>query len=105
VVVVRISDHFCMWRCQDRYVIANTSRTIIIGDLTTQLVSEVPWTTSGKEKYFFDYPTLCMVYNVGELSLVEYGSNEVLGCCRTEYMNPRLIRYGLSGVNSCAASQ
>lgn len=32
-----------------------------------------------------------MIFNVGELTLVEYGQNEVLGNCRTEYMNPTLI--------------
>ncbi len=32
-----------------------------------------------------------MLYRGGELSLVEYGRNEVLGVCRTEYMSPYLI--------------
>lgn len=32
-----------------------------------------------------------MVFNAGELSLVEYGLNEILGSCRTEFMNPHLI--------------
>jgi len=34
-----------------------------------------------------------MVFNAGELSLVEYGNNEILGTVRTEFMNPHLIRY------------
>lgn len=34
-----------------------------------------------------------MIFNAGELSLVEYGSNEVLGSVRTEFMNPHLIRW------------
>lgn len=29
-----------------------------------------------------------MIYVSGELSLVEYGRNEVLGCCRTEHISP-----------------
>lgn len=33
-----------------------------------------------------------MIFNVGELSLVEYSSNGVLGSVRTEFMNPHLIR-------------
>ena len=33
-----------------------------------------------------------MVFNAGELSLIEYGSNEVLATVRTEFMNPHLIR-------------
>ena len=35
-----------------------------------------------------------MVFNAGELSLVEYGNNEILGTVRTEFMNPHLIRSG-----------
>lgn len=33
-----------------------------------------------------------MIFNAGELSLVEYSSNEILGSVRTEFMNPHLIR-------------
>ena len=36
---------------------------------------------------------VCMIFNAGELSLVEYGNNEILGTVRTEFMNPHLIRY------------
>lgn len=32
-----------------------------------------------------------MIFNAGELSLVEYGQNEILGSVRTEFMNPHLI--------------
>jgi hypothetical protein len=54
--------------------------------------AQIQWISSGKEKYYFDHPSLCLVFSAGELSLVEYGNNDVLGCCRTEHMNPRLIR-------------
>jgi hypothetical protein len=40
---------------------------------------------------------VCLIYNAGELSLVEYGRNEVLGTCRTEYMSPFLISVRLAG--------
>jgi intraflagellar transport protein 172 len=73
-------------------VVANTTRTLIVGDMSTQLVSEIQWVSSGKEKYYFDHPSICLVFAAGELSLIEYGNPEVLGCCRTEHMNPRLIR-------------
>ena len=33
-----------------------------------------------------------MVFNAGELSLIEYGINEILGTVRTEFMNPHLTR-------------
>jgi hypothetical protein len=32
-----------------------------------------------------------MVYHARELSLIEYGRNEILGVCRTEHMSPYLI--------------
>lgn len=37
-----------------------------------------------------------MIFNAGELSLVEYGQNEILGCVRTEFMNPHLISVRLN---------
>lgn len=37
-------------------------------------------------------PQVCMIFNAGELTLVEYGSNDTLGSVRTEFMNPHLIR-------------
>jgi intraflagellar transport protein 172 len=37
------------------------------------------WRGSGNEKYDFSNPNVCMVYNAGELTLVEYGNNEPLG--------------------------
>lgn len=33
-----------------------------------------------------------MIFNAGELTLVEYGNNDILGSVRTEFMNPHLIR-------------
>lgn len=76
----------------ERYLIAHTSDTLLLGDLNTNKLSEVAWQGSGgNENFFFDNPTVCMICNAGELSLVEYGSNEVLGSVRTEFMNPHLI--------------
>ena len=34
---------------------------------------------------------VCLVYSSGELTLVQYGQNEVLGVCRTEHMSSYLI--------------
>ena len=45
----------------------------------------------GNEKFYFENANVCMIFNAGELSLVEYGKNEVLGSVRTEFMNPHLI--------------
>lgn len=32
-----------------------------------------------------------MIFNAGELSLMEYGGSELLGSVRTEFVNPHLI--------------
>ena len=34
---------------------------------------------------------VCMIFNAGELSLVEYAVNDLLTSVRTEYMSPHLI--------------
>ena len=38
-----------------------------------------------------------LVRSAGELSLVEYGRNEILGSARTEHMNPHYISVRISG--------
>ncbi|KAI9096123.1 hypothetical protein DFS34DRAFT_154359 [Phlyctochytrium arcticum] len=81
---------------RDQYLIANTPDTLLMGDLASCKLSEIPWQGSEKEKYYFDNPTVCMVFNAGELSLVEYGVNEILGSCRTEHMSPHLLSVRLN---------
>lgn len=54
-------------------------------------LSEIPWRGSGNEKYDFSNPNICMVFNAGELFIVEYGVNEVIGTCRTENIHPNMI--------------
>jgi intraflagellar transport protein 172 len=63
-------------------------------------LSQVPWNNSGRhEKFYFDYPTVCLVFNAGELTLVEYGDNDVLCSVRTEFANPHLISVRLNERN------
>lgn len=68
----------------------------IPGLTLTLCVDQIPWQGSGQEKFYFENLYVCMVFNAGELSLVEYGVNEILGSCRTEHMSPHLIRYAYS---------
>jgi len=70
---------------KDRYLVASTFESIILGDLITCKVSEVMWRGSGNEKFDFNNLNVCMIFNAGELTLVEYGQNEPLGTCRTEF--------------------
>ncbi|CAI2386632.1 unnamed protein product [Moneuplotes crassus] len=76
---------------QDRYVIGNTAETILLGDIETGKSSEILWRGSGNEKFIFNNPNVCMIYNAGELSIVEFGVNEIIGTCRTESLHPNLI--------------
>uniref|UniRef100_A0A4W5KBN0 Intraflagellar transport protein 172 homolog n=1 Tax=Hucho hucho TaxID=62062 RepID=A0A4W5KBN0_9TELE len=82
---------------KDRYLVAHTSDTLLLGDLASNKLSEVAWQGSGgNEKFFFENETVCMIFNAGELTLVEYGSNDILGSVRTEFMNPHLISVRLN---------
>ena len=77
---------------QDRFVVANTSSTLLVGDLESLKLSEVQWLGGGgSEKYVFDNPAVAMVHSAGELSLIEYGSNDVLGSVRTDYISSHLL--------------
>ncbi|KAI1241384.1 hypothetical protein IHE44_0009870 [Lamprotornis superbus] len=77
---------------KDRYLVAHTSDTLLLGDISSNKLSEVAWKGSGgNEKFFFDNENVCMIFNAGELTLVEYGSNDILGSVRTEFVNPHLV--------------
>lgn len=76
---------------QDQFLVAHTQETLLLGDLVSCKLSEVPWTRAGGEKFYFDTAAAAAVYVAGELCLVEYGRNEILGTCRTEYPSPALL--------------
>ena len=76
---------------QDRFLVATTHSTLLLGDMESCKMSELPWRGSGNEKFDFSNPNICMVFNAGELSIVEYGVNEVIGTCRTENVHPKMI--------------
>ena len=48
---------------------------------------------------------VCLVYNAGELSLIEYGQNDILGTCRTEHMSPYLISVRLNAARGNLAAE
>lgn len=76
---------------QDRFLVARTEQTLLLGDLDSCKLSEVPWRSTGGEKFYFENEKVCMIYLAGELTLVEYGSNEILGLCRTEHVSRFLV--------------
>uniref|UniRef100_A0A914XG62 Anaphase-promoting complex subunit 4-like WD40 domain-containing protein n=1 Tax=Plectus sambesii TaxID=2011161 RepID=A0A914XG62_9BILA len=76
---------------RDRYVVAHTSDSLLLADLESGKSSEIPWQSGGNEKFYFDSENVAMIFNAGELTVVEYGINDILGSARTEFMNPHLI--------------
>ncbi|KAL7308007.1 hypothetical protein TKK_0000095 [Trichogramma kaykai] len=77
---------------RDNHVVARTAGTLIVCDIERNALSEIPWEDKhGSEKFYFEYPGVCLIYGADELTLVEYGHNEVLGTVRTESTNPRLV--------------
>lgn len=44
----------------DRYLVGHTSDTLLLGDLTSAKLSEVPWQQSGgNEKFYFENESVC----------------------------------------------
>lgn len=76
---------------KDRFVIAETSDTLLLGDLVSGRSSEVEWLGSGNEKFEFGSKDICWIGNAGEVSVVEFGLNEIIGTFRTEYATGKLI--------------
>ncbi|XP_011499324.1 PREDICTED: intraflagellar transport protein osm-1 [Ceratosolen solmsi marchali] len=75
----------------DNRVVARTAVSLLICDIQQNLLSEIPWEDkNGGEKFFFEYPGVCLIFYAGELTIVEYGRNEILGTVRTESVNPHV---------------
>jgi len=53
--------------------VANSLESIIVADLEINKCSEIPWRNDGREKFDFSNPGVCMIFNNGELTLIEYG--------------------------------
>ena len=83
----------------DNFVVLFTKESLIVGDLNLEKHSEIQWKKSGQEKFDFSNYNVCMVYNNDGLALIEYGSNEILGYCPTEYINSNLISCRLMLLN------
>lgn len=75
----------------DNFIIMFTRESLILGDLDNEKCSEISWKQTNQEKFDFSNQNVCMIFNQGELTLIEYGNNEILGYCRTEYIHSNLI--------------
>lgn len=82
---------------KDNYLVGRTEDSLILCDLTRSLTSEIPWSATGRhERFYFENPHVCLIFNAGELSLVEYGDSYILGSVRTEFVNPHVISVRLN---------
>ncbi|EAL39797.1 AGAP005330-PA [Anopheles gambiae str. PEST] len=82
---------------KDSYLVGRTEDSLILCDLTRSLTSEIPWIATGRhERFYFENPTVALIFNAGELSLVEYGEHYILGSVRTEFVNPHVISVRLN---------
>ncbi|KAL0485003.1 intraflagellar transport protein 172 [Acrasis kona] len=84
---------------RDQFLVGHTPKTLLLGDLESCKLSEIPWNGSGEEKFFFDNPRVCMVFNAGEISLIEYGINDIIGSFRTEHVSTHLISARISDIS------
>jgi intraflagellar transport protein 172 len=76
---------------KNRFVVAHTSDTLLLGDLETLKLSEIQWHGDGSERFIFDNPAACMIYFAGELTVVEYGVDELLGSVRTAFVSSHVL--------------
>lgn len=76
---------------KNRFVVATTIDTLLLGDLESLKLSEIQWHGNGTEKFIFDNPTACMIYFAGELTIVEYGIDEILGSVRTAFVSGHVL--------------
>ncbi|VDP06315.1 unnamed protein product [Soboliphyme baturini] len=76
---------------KESYVMAQTDRSLILFELETGKSSEVAWKSAGNERFYFDFANACLVYNAGEMSVIEYGRNDILISVTTQRFNPHLV--------------
>lgn len=53
----------------DRFVVAYTTNTLIIADMSNSYCSEIEWQSAGNERFYFDNEHVCMIINAGEVCI------------------------------------
>ena len=82
---------------KDRYVVAKTERTTLLGDLQTCKLSEVPWVGAGtRQDRFLFSGDVTLICSAGEVAVVELGSNELVGSFRTPKTSRALLSVRLA---------
>jgi intraflagellar transport protein 172 len=91
VVKIQLSTEIAKMNIFNNNIVFTTKDSLIIGDVDGGKYSEIPWTVSGKEIYDFSNPGMCMIYHTGELVIIEYGKNEIIGCVKADYIHPNVV--------------
>lgn len=52
----------CVLALGRRFLIGRTANTLLMGDLESCKLSEIPWQTDGSEKFHFENDRVCMVH-------------------------------------------
>jgi len=85
----------------DRYVIVRTPQTFVVGDMKSKKTSEMPATmmegdNAIKERFVFIDDIAVLVWNTGELTVVEFGKQTPLAAIPTQYASSYLLslRFG-----------
>ncbi|KAK2948164.1 putative Intraflagellar transport protein 172 [Blattamonas nauphoetae] len=76
---------------KDRYLVANTAASLLLGDLVKQNLSEVDWHVTNKERFNFEHESVCVIITPGELTFVQYGNHDLLGTVRTDFASKNLF--------------
>ena len=76
---------------RDKYVVAFTTATLLLGNLATFKLAEIDWCQSGGERFCFENDRVALVYNLGELTVVQYDRNAPLATLRSEHVSPYLV--------------
>ncbi|OUC47010.1 putative WD domain, G-beta repeat protein, partial [Trichinella nativa] len=75
----------------DRFVVAKSNSSLLVADFFKNKYSEVRWQSAGNEKYYFEFENVCLVFNAGEVILIEYGIDSVLFSVKMTKINPCII--------------
>ncbi len=46
---------------KDRYLVAHTTNTLLIGDIQSCKLSEINWQSTGNEKFYCDNENVCLI--------------------------------------------
>ena len=62
---------------KDRFVVAHTSDTLMIGDLQTSKLSEIPWKSipGSEEKFYFENETVRLFYFI---FIIKFSPSDIL---------------------------